>query len=148
MPEDRHHDFSWFTSMPPDDQVTLLADPSQPLSAVMNRRLDHSPGLWWSTKGRGRRLLSTDGVARLGALRAQLDHWWETYLDGADRANIIHLRNDDLDVSYTEKIKAANETELGDPPPKMFVVVTDATTGKFRLPPEIRAYVEMAQQQA
>jgi hypothetical protein len=144
MAEDTHHDFSWFNGMPPDDQVSLLADPSQPLSEVMNHRLDHSPGLWWATKGPGAHLLSAEGVASLDALRAQLDYWWEHYLDAADRDYITQRRNDDLEGSYAEKLKAANETELGDPPTKMFVVVGDSKTKRFRLPPEIRTYVEVA----
>lgn len=143
MAEQTHQDFSWLTSMPPADQVRLLEDPSQPLSDVMNHRLDHSPGLWWSIKVPGGHLLSVDAVASLAALRAQLDFWWENYLSDADRAYITKRRNDDLDGSYAEKVKAANETESGDSPPKRFVLVRDTTTGTFRLPSEIQAYVEV-----
>jgi hypothetical protein len=74
----------------------------------------------------------------------QLDYWWENYLDDDDRDYIAQRRNDDLDGSYAEKLTAANDTELGNSPAKIFVIVKDSKTNRLRLPPEIRTYVEVA----
>lgn len=129
--------------MPQSDQVDLFEDPTRALSEVMSRRLDRSPRLWWWTTGPdGAYLLSADGVASLLALRAQLDYWWENQLSPADRSYITQRRHDVLDASYTQKVKAANETESGDPPPKFVIFSIDHNTNTFRLPAEVSAYVE------
>lgn len=143
MAELEYVDFSWFTSMPPQDQQTLMADPSLPFSQAMTNRLKRVPGLWWYVEHGNQVLLSSQALAQLEAARNQFDYWWENRLDDADRDYITQHRNGDLDGSYAKKVKAANETELGEPPHVMFVLVTNPKdNNSFQLPQMIRVYVE------
>lgn len=142
-------DMSWFSTFPIEDQVRLLSDPGDWLSPELARRLHKAPGLWW-WKGAGEKaLLSPEAEHRVAEVAAQLDHWWQHALSSEQREYILSHRADELADDYAEAVKAANENPLGDPPALFVVLVRDSkNNNQFRLPPLIRAYVELVAREA
>ncbi|WP_454561507.1 hypothetical protein [Mycobacterium haemophilum] len=147
--EDIPRDISWFRSFPPEDQVDLLEDPGQQLSAVMTNRLRKSPGLWWWTWAQGGvPILSKEAVHRLEAIKTQLDYWWEEALDAEQREYLLKHRSDELPVEYAEPVQSSGESPHGGPSTLSVVLVKDAKNNRFRLPSVIREFVELKAREA
>jgi hypothetical protein len=143
--DDVRRNLAWFRHLPMDDQVALLSDPAQPLSDVVENRLAKLPGIWWWQRVPDdpvKAMLTGAAINRVEEVKAQLDYWWSQI--EADHEYIIENRDGELDGAYADKVRAVNETELGDPPPMRFIVVKDNNNhNRFRLPSMIRAYVEL-----
>jgi hypothetical protein len=71
---------------------------------------------------------------------AQLDRWWQR-LDADERAELIEYRHDELSADLWRTVMNAEPLEPDQPP--IIAVVSDARTGRFRLPPVLAEYTEL-----
>lgn len=100
---------------------------------------------WLSNDGGGSVELSATAAQTLLAVRAQLDHWWQS-LDGDQVDYIVQNRDGELDGSYRSVVQAASLDPVTHAPHGQLVVtVADNKTGRFRLPELIRIYVDVRQ---
>lgn len=140
-------DMSWFYTLELSEQAALLRNPHSPPPSTLVDRLAHRPGLaasWWvASEDPPRFTLAPDAAAKLDAIRTHLDRWWST-LTPDERAYIIENRRDNFDVSkYADLMHSADGGPVDDPNAVVVVTVRDNKEQTFRLPPQLRAYVEM-----
>jgi hypothetical protein len=129
-----------------EDKVRLLKNPHGRLSPGLVQRLSRFPGtvageaVFTSNepKGTGFRL-SPSLAGQLDHIEGYLDEWW-TGLDPEDQDHLIEHRAEQLAAEYAPVVLAAGD---GKPEGLIVAVVRDNKTGRFRLPPMIRVYVEL-----
>ncbi len=139
MPADSAQDdgLSWFYALPMRDRVALLRDPKQPLSPRLLDRLAGQSGVVTQMRWAGSNapwILSAAPL--LLAIRDQLDDWWDD-IAVHEQDYISQQRDGALDATYAEAVLAATGDTL------RVELVSDVRTDGFRLPPMIRAFVEM-----
>lgn len=146
-PSDHPAGWSWFTNLPLKDQTELLAHPSGELPETLVNRLLVNPGVgWWAWEGQPyRAMLSQPAVAKLRAVRRQLDDWWWNHLSPEERGYISEHRDAPLDSHYRHVInKASRDPATDGEDAYLVVLISDVQdNNRFRLPAMIRAYVEM-----
>jgi hypothetical protein len=144
---DNPTDWSWFTNLPLNDQVDLLAQPSRELSQALVDRVRNNPGItsWiWQGQQSSSQKLEPTAAMRLRDVRRQLDHWWNQ-LTPEQQTHIAEHRNTDLDIQFWHIVRRASHNPVTNGEnADLAVMIADAQTGsQFRLPEMIRPYVEM-----
>lgn len=145
-------DLSWFyRQLTLDEQVQLITNPGGPLPPRLAERLMARPGIsktWWISNETAPDswVLAAGAERKLSTARDQLDFWWQN-LDAHQKHYIIENRAGELDSEYKPVVHEANRDPFNDPDAYLVVIVQDANNHhRFKLPPIIRAYVEMVSQ--
>jgi hypothetical protein len=93
-------------------------------------------------------LRNRDVPASVIDVLGQLDRWWKRWEgktfrdDKTFRDALIEQRAEELGAEYEQIVLDANEDDPRKPPP-IVAIVTDQTTGRFRLPPILAVYLEL-----
>lgn len=142
------YSMSWFhQQLTPDERVALLSNPFGPLPGPLAERLAHRPGIsmtyWVNSNDPRPWTLTAVAARRLAAAASQLDYWWQR-LTEEQREYIAENRSGDLGGQYAQVVQDASQNPLNDPDALIVIVVRDVNSdGCFRLPPIVRAFVEM-----
>ena len=139
---------SWFyQQLTLDEQVELLAKPGRALPGKIAERLLKRPGVtttyWLSNDGPRPWMLTPSTGRKLAGARDQLDFWWQN-LDADQKSHLLENRDGHFDRDFKDVVQGANRDPFNDPDAYLVVIVQDANNAhRFKLPPVIRAYVEM-----